>query len=122
MALKSEVIDRKLEELRSAPGIEGCALVTADGLPLSSALPLGIPEDRVAAMCVAALSVAERINSELRRGEFEMEIVKGSEGYTIIMNAGPETVLVALTDRDARLGLVYVETKKIAQEIAEILM
>ena len=121
VTLKSQVIDKKLERLRSTIGVEGCAVITVEGLPISSALPLDIPTEKVSAMCVAALSVAKQINRELKRGEFDMQIVKGSDGYTIIMSAGPNSVLVTLTERDALLGLVYMEAKKVARELAEIL-
>ena len=121
MEPKDELIDRKLEELRSVPGVEGCALVTVGGLPISSSLPGKVPEEEVAAMCAAALNVAKKINSGLYRGDFEMEIVKGSRGYAILMNVDTETLLVTLTDKDALLGQVFIEARRIARELAEAL-
>ena len=53
MEVESKVglIEKKLKELEVAvPGVEGCALVSSDGLMLISSIPAGLPEDRVAAV------------------------------------------------------------------------
>ena len=42
--------------LRQAPDVEAAAVVSFDGLPMASALPAGMDEDRVAAMSAALLS------------------------------------------------------------------
>jgi len=44
--------------------------VSVDGLPIASALPQGVEEDRVSAMSAAMLSLGERIANELGRGAF----------------------------------------------------
>lgn len=105
--------------VNSDPDMEGAAVVTMDGLPLSSVLPPGTDEDRVAAMGAAALSMGSRTASELRRGGLEQVLVKGDLGYVILIQAGSETVLQAISSSDARLGLLLFEMKSAAQKLAQ---
>jgi uncharacterized protein len=104
----------------SSTDVEGAALVTMDGLPLASALPAGIDEDRVSAMAAAALSMGERTVAELRRGNLEQVYVKGSGGYIILMQAGPEAVLETISNSVARLGLLLLDMKRAAAELAKL--
>lgn len=43
--------------ISSTPGIQGAAVVTPDGLPLASALPVGMDEERTSAMSAAMLAL-----------------------------------------------------------------
>lgn len=115
-------LERKLHELeRRVPELEASALVSVDGLMMVSALRAGMDEDRIAAMSAALLGVAERIGTELERGGFEMGIVSGERGYVVVTNVGAEAALVALADKEAKLGLLFYELKRTAEELARIL-
>ena len=71
-------LDALLNELmRRVPELEAAAVVTADGLPMSSALPPGMDEDRVAAMSAALLSLGERAAEGLGRGELSQVHIQG---------------------------------------------
>lgn len=98
--------------------VEGAMLVTLDGLPLASALPQGADEDRVAAMAAAALSMGARTTAELRRGSLEQVLVKGDSGYIVIISAGTDTVLAAISNGEAKLGMILYEMKLAARDLA----
>jgi len=98
--------------------VEGAMLVTLDGLPLASALPQGADEDRVAAMAAAALSMGARTTAELRRGSLEQVLVKGDSGYVVIIAAGKDTVLAAISNGEAKLGMILYEMKLAARDLA----
>jgi uncharacterized protein len=117
---RNEQIQYILQGLvNSSPDVEGAALVTLDGLPLASALPPDTDEDRVAAMGAAALSMGARTAMELRRGDLEQVLVKGKGGYVILIQAGAETVLQAISSSDAKLGMLLYEMKQAAQQLAD---
>jgi predicted regulator of Ras-like GTPase activity (Roadblock/LC7/MglB family) len=105
----------------NVPDIEGAALVSTDGLVMSSVLPTGTDEDRVSAMAAALLSLGERTAQELTRGELEQVYVKGSDGYVILMQAGTDGVLEAIAGAQAKIGMVLLEMKRAAQSIARVL-
>ncbi|SHK46596.1 roadblock/LC7 domain-containing protein [Thermocrinis minervae] len=101
-----------LQELIKNTGLEGAALVSADGLPVSSVLKPGLEEDRIAAMSAAILSLGERVAEELEKGGLEQITVKGHNGYVILTGIGSDAVLVVLADNNAKLGLLLMEIKK----------
>jgi hypothetical protein len=87
---------------------------------IASALPRDVEEDRVAAMSAAMLSLGERTASELARGGLSEVYVKGETGYVILMAAGESAVLTALARKDAKLGLVFLDMKRTAEEIRTV--
>lgn len=105
--------------LRALPEIEAAALVTVDGLPMASALPDGMNEDRVAAMSAALLSLGERAADGLGRGGLAQVSIEGEDGSVHLLAAGEEAVLVAVAAAGAKAGLVLFELRRTAAELGE---
>jgi uncharacterized protein len=97
--------------------IQGAAIVTPDGLSLSSALAPGMDEERVAAMSAAMLSLGERIGTELARGALDRVFIEGDQGYGVLTNCGNDAVLLVLAHQSAKQGLLQLEIKRIANEL-----
>lgn len=106
----------------SVTDIEASAVVSEDGLVIASSLPQGFDEQRVAAMSAAMLSIGTRASGELRRGEIEQLLLRGTQGYFVLMNGGAHAVLLALTRKDAKLGLIFYEMSRAADEVRSILV
>lgn len=122
MASRMDKLTEMLKELSgTSPDIEASAVVSTDGLVIASALPKDVEEDRVAAMSAAMLSLGERTSKELMKGSLEEVFVKGQNGYILLMGAGEEAVLTALARKDAKLGLVFLDMKRAAEEITKII-
>jgi len=125
----SDDIERKkrkngfgLNELRGAfPEVTSAAIVSAEGLPIASALPIGVDETKIAAMTAASLSLSEMAIMEMGKGEFDHLYIKGSEGYLIIMQAGQNAVLMVSTTKDARLGLILLDCRRTCEKIARLI-
>ena len=116
-----QLVDRLRELQASSPDIEASAVVSVDGLTIASALPQGIEEDRVSAMSAAMLSLGERIASELGRGALEQVFIKGQNGYVVLMAIGEEAVLTALARDQAKLGLIFLDMRRAAEDIAKLI-
>src|SRR5664279_3101849 len=82
-----------LELLQQTPGVEAAAVVSFDGLPMASALPAGMDEDRVAAMSAALLSLGERAAENFGRGSLTQVYVEGENGTVFLVSADDEAVL-----------------------------
>ena len=124
MAKKSrtEILTNLLKDLEATtPDIEASAVVSVDGLMIASALPQNVEEDRVAAMSAAMLSLGERTASELARGGLSEVYVKGESGYVLLMAAGEDAVLTGLARKNAKLGLVFLDMKRTAEEVAKVI-
>jgi predicted regulator of Ras-like GTPase activity (Roadblock/LC7/MglB family) len=113
-----------VERLRSmqaaASDIEASAVVSVDGLIMASALPSDVEEDRVSAMSAAMLSLGERIAGELGRGSLEQVYIKGDRGLIVLTSVGEEAVLTALARQDAKLGLIFLEMRRAAEDLARL--
>ena len=118
----TDSLDEILKKLLSAiPEVKAAAIVSAEGLPIASALPQGVDETRIAAMTAALLSLAERSVIELDKGEFDQLYVKGSQGYLLVLQAGPNAVLTVSTTKDVRLGLIFLDCKRTCEKIAKLI-
>ncbi len=119
---RNQLLVERLRELQaSSPDIEASAIVSVDGLSIASALPQGIEEDRVSAMSAAMLSLGERIAAELGRGALQQVYIKGENGYVVLMSIGEEAVLTALAREKAKLGLIFLDMRRAAEDIAKLI-
>jgi len=119
---RAEQMVSRLQAMRAAaPDIEASAVVSVDGLIIASALPADTEEDRVSAMSAAMLSLGERIASELGRGTIEQVYVKGDQGYVILSAVGEDAVLTVLANKDAKLGLIFLEMRRAAEDLASLI-
>jgi predicted regulator of Ras-like GTPase activity (Roadblock/LC7/MglB family) len=115
-------LDALLHELmRRVPELEAAAVVTADGLPMSSALPPAMDEDRVAAMSAALLSLGERAAEGLGRGGLSQVHIHGESGGVWLLAAGDDAVLVGVSAADAKAGLVLFELRRAATAVSTAL-
>lgn len=115
------MVDRLRDLQAAGPGVEASAVISVDGLSIASSLPAGIEEDRVSAMSAAMLSLGERIAAELGRGSLEQVYVRGKGGYVILVSVGAEAVLTSLVRDDARLGLIFLEMRRAADDLAKLI-
>ena len=110
-----------LREMQAASlDIEASAVVSVDGLIMASALPAEVEEDRVSAMSAAMLSLGERIAGELGRGSLDQVYIRGAGGYVLLSAVGQEAVLTALARESAKLGLVFLEMRRAAENLQRI--
>ena len=113
-------LDDILKRLLGAE-VKSAAIVSAEGLPIASALPQGIDETRIAAMTAALLSLSERAIIEMAKGDFDQLYIKGSNGYLLVMQAGPNAVLTVSTTKEVRLGLILLDCRRTCEKIAQLI-
>jgi len=118
---RSEQLIHRLRSMQAAaPDIEASAIVSVDGLIMASALPAEVEEDRVSAMSAAMLSLGERIAEELGRGALNQVYIKGSNGYIVLASIGSDAVLTALVRQEGKLGLVFLEMRRAAEDLVKL--
>jgi uncharacterized protein len=115
-----QMVDRLRNMQAAAPDIEASAVVSVDGLIMASALQQGAEEDRVSAMSAAMLSLGERISAELGRGSLEQVYIKGNRGFIVLISVGEEAVLTALARQEGKLGLVFLEMRRAAEDLVKL--
>lgn len=116
---RAETITKLIKTLSTTtPDVEAAAVIDNDGLVIASALPADVDDDSVAAMSAALLGIGERITAELKRGSFDLVMVRGTDGFLILARCGPDAVLALLTSKGAKLGLIFLDAARAAKEIA----
>ena len=122
MSATPETLDVLLRKLLSAiPEVTAAAIVSVEGLPISSALASDVDETRIAAMTAAILSLAERAIHEMNKGDFQEILIKGTDGYLLVLQAGRNAVLTVSTTIDIRLGLILLDAKRACEKISKLI-
>ncbi len=101
--------------------IEASALISTDGLIISSALSPGMDEERISTMVGAMLSLGEQTTAELSCGNLEQVMISGAQGYVLIVHAGNDAVLCAIASKAIKLGLLFIDANRAAKAAAAIL-
>jgi predicted regulator of Ras-like GTPase activity (Roadblock/LC7/MglB family) len=115
-----QMVNRLRSMQAAASDIEASAVVSVDGLIMASALPVEVEEDRVSAMSAAMLSLGERIADELGRGSLTQVYIKGSNGFIVLTSVGSEAVLTALARQDGKLGIIFLEMRRAAEDLVKL--
>ncbi|MGI8775251.1 MAG: roadblock/LC7 domain-containing protein [Actinomycetota bacterium] len=108
--------------LEASPEIEASAVVSSDGLPMASALPSHVQEDRLAAMSAALLTLGDRAAEGLGKGSLAQVFVEGENGHVILMSAGPDAVLVGVVSKGSKIGLVLYEMRRSAERVKSVML
>ena len=120
--MRADMLTSVLTELNSTTSdIEASGIISTDGLMIAAALPSGIDEDRVGAMSAAMISLGDRTAQELNRGSLKQVLIKGATGYIVMIYAGNDAFLTVLAKPKAKLGLIFLDVKRAAESISELL-
>lgn len=111
-----------LRELNaSSTDIEASSCISGDGYSLASVLGQGIDPDRFAAMCASLLALAHQASQEIQRGNLKLVLVEGDQGVMLLVQAGPDHILAVAAKPSRNLGMIFLESRKIAQKLLGIL-
>ncbi len=115
-------LSRVLKRLQmGTPGVLGCGIISADGFAIASELPNIIEEQRVAAMAAAMLALGDQATHEFDQGPLQRIFVEGQTGHVLVVSAGPDALLSVIARKDAKLGLVFLQMQRAAEEIRQAL-
>lgn len=119
---RAKALHRILDDLVSrSTEIQGAALLSEDGLLLARALPADIEEARISGVAVMLYGAAAHACRALERQALREAIVRGEDGYAVMLSGDGGTQLLCLTASDARLGLVSMDMRRSAAQIATYL-
>ncbi len=111
--------DTVLNALRSKiPELEAAALVSPEGIIISSLIPTNLNEEMMGTLSAAVLRLGSRIAQETEKSHsIEQLYVKGSKGYILISGVGNKAILVIMASHSAKLGIVFLEMKRAAEAL-----
>ncbi|MGO9544690.1 MAG: roadblock/LC7 domain-containing protein [Rhodomicrobium sp.] len=117
-------LNRILRKLQiDSPGIETSALISEDGLMIAHAEngAMNLEETRVAGMAATLLNLGTRAAMELSRGAVQEVIVRGENGYAVVLSAGRGTLLLAVTNEASKLGLIFFDMREAIWSLQKVL-
>jgi predicted regulator of Ras-like GTPase activity (Roadblock/LC7/MglB family) len=88
---------------------------------IASVLPADIDETSVGGMTATLHSLGTRAAIELQRGLVQEVLVRGENGYAVMMTATKGTMLLILANKKAKQGMIYFDMKKAIEEIQKVL-
>jgi len=74
----------------------------------------------VAAMAAAASNLGKRISESMSNGGLAEVSIRGDEGALFVYAAGPKAVLAVMGPLDSNAGLIRLEARGTAKEIASL--
>ena len=111
-------LDRALGDLRALSGdMASCAVLSADGVLLSSSHTEGVDRERTAAMLSAVANLAERAARREGKEHAAQVRVDAEEGHLLLVRLDGGGILAATTAKDARVGLVLYDMRNAKGEI-----
>jgi len=120
--LSQEDLTKTLKEIVSEHReIEGIAIVSIEGLPITSYLPSGIDEVVISAITATMLSVGEKANLQLNKGFLRRVILEGDNGYIIVTSIDENTLLTVFTSKRMKIGLIFLAIQKAIEKIKPVM-
>lgn len=105
-------LQKLMARIEQSTGLEALAVVTREGIRLACAVSGNVDSDIFSAATATLVNVGEETLRQLSQGSLTEVILRGSKGFTIIMWASPETLLVGASRDQIRLGY-YIGLMKI---------
>ncbi len=120
--LQADAVGARLRQVHALnPELEAIALVSVEGVNMSSFMPNDVNDERMSAMSAAMVGWGERIALELGRGSLDHLMIKGACGFVLLLSVNDEAVLTAVLNDEAQLGLLLLDLRRAAADLAEMI-
>lgn len=118
---KLKQVSKMLDELERKTTLEAIALVTKSGLRMACATSTVVDADLFSASAAALINIGEKTTRELGHGNLNDVILRGDNGFTIVTEVNPKTMLVASCKEMHKLGYYMALLKNYVRRIAQAL-
>src|SRR5262245_29842114 len=99
-----------LDALNRVRGVGGCMVLSADGLPMASALREGVDENTLATALASVIDQGNKLTSRLDLGNAKGAKCLATKGGVVIFASGPG-YLAIVVDPTANLALLQLEAR-----------
>ena len=88
---------------------------------VASALRADFDEGMVSATASTLQGLGEQTTKEFTKGKFEYVSVSGTYGYAYVSSLGDSGVLIVITSKRSKIGIVLFAIKKARSKLGELL-
>ncbi len=114
-----ERISEYVKEVRAIGGVDGCALISKDGIMIGKAFHREISEKWFSAMSASVLASAESAASIIGHTPPVHIRIDAVDGRILIHDAGEKLLLVAVLSREADPEPIAEQVEALARKIGE---
>lgn len=114
-----EKISGFIDEIRSINGVEGCALVSKDGIMIGKYFTKEISEKWFAAMSASVLASAESAASIINIRPPIQVVIHAEEGKIMITDAGERLLITTILNPGMDESIITHDVNRIALRIEE---
>jgi predicted regulator of Ras-like GTPase activity (Roadblock/LC7/MglB family) len=72
-------------------------------------------------MCASLLALADRAAQEINLGNLKQVVLVGETGSMLLVQAGPDAVLVVSARAALNLGRLFIDAAKVAEKIRDLI-
>lgn len=101
--------------------IEASAAISGDGFIIASVLGDAVNAERFGAMCASLLALADRAAQEIKLGNLKQVVLVGETGSMLLVQAGPNAVLVVSARAALNLGRLFIDAAKTAEKVRSLI-
>ncbi len=109
-------MEEQLRSLNKIEGVKGVALVSNDGLMISSLFPSDVDPDAIAGMCASNFRNSTTTAKVLNVGKAKEVIIETDLNFIIFANIG-NGFLALIAEKDVNLGLLRIRIGEAVKEI-----
>jgi len=95
-----------LRKITGIDGIQGCMIVSRDGLILDNAGDIDASLTSVAAISSSALGAAEVMGEAIELGMLQQQVLEFDKGKAIVQQVNPNLLLLVVANDKANLGMI----------------
>lgn len=117
---KERKVRSVLKEFKEMAGLLGSAVMDNDGLTISADLPWNKRPEKIGSLISRLLQIGDKSAEAAKIGPLKEIILEGANGRIVARNEG-NVLLIALSDKEAALGMVKLEIEEFAQKIKDLL-
>ncbi|MFO8020345.1 MAG: roadblock/LC7 domain-containing protein [Promethearchaeia archaeon] len=116
-------IMKSLEDLESSTDLEGTAVVSKQGLRIASSETSDVVADVYSASPATLISLGQKISEGLEQGELRDIVIRGNEGYTIILVGAKDNNFMLFTNcqKGYKLGYYFHKIRKAFKRMEPLL-
>ncbi|GAT70781.1 diacylglyceryl transferase [Planomonospora sphaerica] len=116
--LRDEVYREMVLLRRRMPDVDGSVACSVDGLVIAGDMAGSV--EQTGALSSALLALSRRMTGLIGKGALEETLISGTNGYAAFYAAGPKIVLAVTARPGTNLGLLRLEGRRTAANLAAI--
>lgn len=110
MGSRQDIFDRLLDKLGNARGSDGCIIVSKKGEVIAANLSKGFSQDKISALASDAVTIANKVTTELNYGTPKTMMVESSKGQFALMNTHKAGVfIIAIGSESMNVGMLKMD-------------